>query len=102
MVKALRILFQPLLAGSLLLPAPAASPDSLGNERKSDKTKAAVAQAVSKARIPGMVAAIASSKGILAIGSSGVRKDGAKAALTEDDHIHLGSCTKAMLSLIHI
>ena len=100
MVKALRILFQPLLAGSLLLPALAASPDSPGNESKSDKTKAAVAQAVSQAGIPGMVAAIASSKGILAIGSSGVRKDGTKVALTEGDHIHLGSCTKAMTSVL--
>jgi len=45
---------------------------------------------------PGMIAAIVSSNGIIAIGSSGVRKAGTEVIITNNDLVHLGSCTKAM------
>lgn len=73
---------------------------SAHEEAKSKKIEAALAEAVAQAKVPGMVAAITSSEGVLAIGSSGVRKDGADAKLTEQDLIHLGSCTKAMTSVL--
>ena len=47
-----------------------------------------------------MVAAITSSEGVLAIGSAGVRKIGSRKKMTEHDLIHLGSCTKAMTSVL--
>ena len=47
-----------------------------------------------------MVAAITSSKGVLAIGTAGVRKIESEVKLTGQDHIHLGSCTKAMTSVL--
>jgi CubicO group peptidase (beta-lactamase class C family) len=68
--------------------------------KKSREIEAALAETVAQAKVPGMVAAITSSKGILAIGSAGVRKDGADAKLTEQDLMHLGSCTKAMTSVL--
>jgi CubicO group peptidase (beta-lactamase class C family) len=67
---------------------------------KSKKIEAALADALAQAKVPGMVAAITSSEGVLAIGSAGVRKDGSDIKLTEEDHIHLGSCTKAMTSAL--
>ena len=47
-------------------------------------------------KAPGIVAAIISSEGIIAIGSAGVRKEGSDVPFTCNDNIHLGSCTKAM------
>ena len=69
-------------------------------DKKSGRIEAVLAEAVAQANVPGMVAAITSSKGVLAIGSAGVRKDGADAKLMEQDLMHLGSCTKAMTSVL--
>ena len=44
----------------------------------------------------GMIAAVISSDGIIEIGSAGVRKAGTSMAMTDKDHVHLGSCAKAM------
>jgi CubicO group peptidase (beta-lactamase class C family) len=74
--------------------------ESSKEEAKSKKIEAALAEAVAGAKVPGMVAAITSSKGVLAIGSAGIRKIGTDAKLTEQDLIHLGSCTKAMTSVL--
>jgi CubicO group peptidase (beta-lactamase class C family) len=74
--------------------------ESSKEEAKSKKIEAALAEAVAEAKVPGMVAAITSSKGVLAIGSAGVRKTGSDSKLTKQDRIHLGSCTKAMTSLL--
>ena len=74
--------------------------ESSKEEAKSKKIEAALAEAVAEAKVPGMVAAITSSKGVLAIGSAGVRKTGSDSKLTEQDLIHLGSCTKAMTSVL--
>ena len=51
---------------------------------------------VNDGKAPGMVAAIASSDGIIAIASAGVRKAGSDVPFTTNDRVHLGSCTKAM------
>ncbi len=62
----------------------------------SRKIRDSLAEMISDNEAPGMIAAISSSKGIVAIGSAGVRKAGSDAALTDDDLVHIGSCTKAM------
>jgi CubicO group peptidase (beta-lactamase class C family) len=66
----------------------------------SSKIKETLSELVDQAKIPGMIAAISSSKGILAIGSSGDRKIGEKEGMTAQDLIHLGSCTKPMTALL--
>jgi len=55
---------------------------------------------VSREHIPGMIAAIIDSSGILQIETSGVRKMGSSEAITHADHFHLGSCGKAMTSVL--
>ena len=61
---------------------------------------AAITQAlkviVDEGKAPGMIAAIISGDGVIAIGSAGVRKAGSDVPLTCNDLVHLGSCTKAM------
>ena len=51
---------------------------------------------VNEGEAPGMVAAIISGEGVIAIGSAGERKAGSGIAFTTDDVVHLGSCGKAM------
>ncbi|MEZ5070688.1 MAG: serine hydrolase domain-containing protein [Bacteroidales bacterium] len=55
---------------------------------------------VSREHLPGMIAAIVDSTGILQIESAGVRKIGSTEAITDDDQFHLGSCGKAMTSAL--
>ena len=74
--------------------------ESSKEEAKSKKVEEALAEAVAQSKVPGMVAAITSSKGVLAIGTAGVRKIGTDVKLTKLDLIHLGSCTKAMTSVL--
>ena len=57
-----------------------------------------VVHTVSSENIPGMIAAIIDSSGILQIESAGVRKIGSPEQITDNDHFHLGSCGKAMTS----
>jgi CubicO group peptidase (beta-lactamase class C family) len=59
-----------------------------------------VNETVSREHIPGMIAAIVDSSGILQIESAGVRKMGSSEAITHVDHFHLGSCGKAMTSAL--
>lgn len=49
-----------------------------------------------KRKLPGMVAAIVEGDDVIAIGAAGLRKLGSPEAITIDDKLHLGSCTKAM------
>jgi len=66
-----------------------------------DKSKAidqALKVIVNDGDAPGMIAAIISGDGVLAIGSAGVRKVGSDIPITCSDLVHLGSCTKAMTS----
>lgn len=65
---------------------------------KSEIIGQTLAEIVNDGNAPGMVAAIISSKGVIAIGSAGVRKFGSDIVFTTNDIVHLGSCTKAMTS----
>jgi len=56
----------------------------------------ALSEIVKDGKAPGIVAAISSSAGIIAIGSAGVRKAGTNPKFTINDQVHLGSCGKAM------
>ena len=66
--------------------------------KKSKAILQALAKIVIDEKAPGMIAAIISSEGVMAIGSAGVRKVGSHVAITCNDLVHLGSCTKAMTS----
>ena len=74
--------------------------EPLKEEAKSKKIEEALLEVVAQAKVPGMVAAITSSEGVLTIGTAGVRKIESEVKLTGQDHIHLGSCTKAMTSVL--
>lgn len=50
--------------------------------------------------MPAMAAAVVTSRGIEAVGWTGVRKRGGTVAVTGDDLWHLGSCTKAMTATL--
>ena len=84
----------------LFLLIPAAYAKSAQEETKSKKIQEALVETVAKEKVPGMVAAITSSKGVLTVGAAGIRKIGSSQKLTEHDLIHLGSCTKAMTSVL--
>jgi len=68
------------------------------DQNKSDAIYQALSEIVNDGKAPGIIAAIISSEGVIAVGSAGVRKVGAEIPLTCTDIIHLGSCTKAMTS----
>ncbi len=57
-----------------------------------------VVNTVSSENIPGMIAAIIDSNGIVQIESAGVRKIGSSEQITINDKFHIGSCGKAMTS----
>ncbi len=65
---------------------------------KFEAIRQALSEIVIADKAPGMIAATISSEGVIAIGCAGVRKAGADAAITCNDLVHLGSCTKAMTS----
>ncbi len=65
-----------------------------------EKIRQSVAELVKARKIPGMIAAIADHQNMLGIGSAGVRKAGDATRVTDEDLIHIGSCTKAMTSLV--
>lgn len=53
-----------------------------------------------KSSIPGVTAAIVSRGELVALGADGVRKRGSDVAITANDRMHLGSCTKAMTATL--
>lgn len=63
---------------------------------KSEMISQALSEIVNDGKAPGMIAAIISSEGVIAIGSAGERKAGSGIAFTTNDVVHLGSCGKAM------
>lgn len=63
---------------------------------KSDSIQHILANVVNDGKAPGVIAAIISSEGVIAIGSAGERKGGSGIAFTTNDVVHLGSCGKAM------
>lgn len=64
--------------------------------KKSDSIQHILTKVVNDGKAPGMIAAIISGEGIIAIGSAGERKAGSGIAFTTNDVVHLGSCGKAM------
>ena len=53
-----------------------------------------------KRKLPGLVGAIVEGDQVIAVGATGVRKQGDKAPITIDDKLHIGSCTKAMTATV--
>jgi CubicO group peptidase (beta-lactamase class C family) len=53
-----------------------------------------------KYRLPALAGGIVTSKGVIAVGATGVRKAGTNVAATTDDLWHLGSDTKAMTATL--
>ncbi len=68
------------------------------DQNKSEAICQELSEIVADKKAPGMIAAIISGEGVSAIGSAGVRKVGSDIAITGNDLVHLGSCTKAMTS----
>ncbi|NPD48162.1 MULTISPECIES: serine hydrolase [unclassified Lentimicrobium] len=64
--------------------------------RKSDSIQNILTKVVNDGQAPGMIAAIISGEGVIAIASAGERKAGSGIAFTANDVVHLGSCGKAM------
>ena len=62
----------------------------------SDSIQHILTSVVNDGKAPGMIAAIISSEGVIAIASAGERKAGSGILFTTDDVVHLGSCGKAM------
>jgi|APSaa5957512622_1039677.scaffolds.fasta_scaffold21999_2 CubicO group peptidase (beta-lactamase class C family) len=63
---------------------------------KSDSIRLILTKVVNDGKAPGMIAAITSSEGLIAIASAGERKAGSGIAFTTNDVVHIGSCGKAM------
>lgn len=63
---------------------------------KSDSIQPILAKVVDDGKAPGIVAAIISSEGVIAIASAGERKAGSGIPFTTNDVVHIGSCGKAM------
>jgi L-ascorbate metabolism protein UlaG (beta-lactamase superfamily) len=85
-----------LFLGCLVLFTPTGYSRTKPDQSKSEAIRRTLSEIVASAKAPGMIAAIISSQGVVAIGSAGVRKAGSAAAITSQDLVHLGSCTKAM------
>ncbi len=68
------------------------------DSNKSDSIQHILTEVINEGKAPGIIAAITSSEGVIAIASAGERKAGSDIAFTTNDLIHLGSCGKAMTS----
>ncbi len=73
-----------------------AEDQDLYSKIKSDSIQHILTKVVNDGKAPGMIAAVISSEGVIAIASAGERKVGSGIPFTTNDLIHLGSCTKAM------
>jgi CubicO group peptidase (beta-lactamase class C family) len=71
---------------------------TISNSNKNEFIKQALSEIINDGKAPGMIAAIISSEGVIAISSAGLRKIGSDIEFTTNDIVHLGSCTKAMTS----
>lgn len=65
-----------------------------------DQVADAMRDVVDKEGVVGIAGAIISPDGALGVGAAGVRKDGDPTDFEADDLVHLGSCTKAMTSVL--
>jgi len=66
------------------------------DQTKSQAISEVLSEIVKVDSAPGIIGVIISSNGVLAIGAAGVRKAGTEVKFATTDHVHLGSCTKAM------
>jgi CubicO group peptidase (beta-lactamase class C family) len=71
---------------------------SMQESIKSDSIQQILNIVINDGTAPGIIAAIISSEGVIAIASAGERKAGSGIKFTINDVVHLGSCTKAMTS----
>ncbi|MBU8870591.1 MAG: beta-lactamase family protein [Gemmatimonadales bacterium] len=62
----------------------------------SEAIRRILSEVIDEDKAPGIVAAIISSKGVIASSAAGVRKAGSATLLKTSDCVYLGSCTKAM------
>lgn len=90
---------------TVLSSAPSQSPASAGTSTAAAETTARdlsplLAELRTAHDVPGMTAAVTTGSRVVAIGAAGVRKRGATAPITVDDHMHLGSCTKSMTATL--
>ena len=89
------------IALALLIPiSPSVYSQTKPDPKKSEAIRLALSEIVDAGKAPGMIAAILSRQGVLAIGSAGVRKAGSNKSMTGLDLVHLGSCTKAMTAVM--
>ena len=65
---------------------------------KSDSIRCILTKVVNDGKAPGIIAAIISGEGVIAIASAGERKAGSGIKFTTNNVVHLGSCGKAMTS----
>ncbi len=77
-----------------------AATDPPADGQNSSEVTKILADTVAREEIPGIVGAITSSDGVIALSSAGVRKFGTDVPLSSSDLIHLGSCTKAMTAAL--
>jgi len=79
-----------------------AAPESSAPESSATATPAARIARECRVRheLPGFVCALVGPDGVRLIGADGVRARGADAAITIDDRMHLGSCTKAFTATL--
>jgi len=71
-------------------------PQSRTDSSKSDSIQYIIREVVNDYQVPGIIAAIISGEDVIGIASAGERKVGSGIAITINDMVHLGSCTKAM------
>ena len=68
--------------------------------KRKDRINPILSTVIDNNKIPGIVAAISSSKGLLFSSASGIRRFNNPDPMKTDDLVHLGSCTKAMTSTL--
>ncbi len=67
---------------------------------ESEAIRNLVTERILSKRIPGMIAAIADSDKLRAIGAAGYRKVGLPEPMTDSDEVHIGSCAKSMTAVM--
>lgn len=65
-----------------------------------DDLSGLLAEIRARHEVPGLVAATVVDGQVVALGAAGVRKQGTDVAITVDDKLHIGSCTKAMTAVL--
>ena len=68
--------------------------------KRKDQINPILSTVIDNNKIPGIVAAISSAKGLLFSSASGIRRFNNPDPMKTDDLVHLGSCTKAMTSTL--